>query len=88
MVGLLVGGLMAAMLPGVASAANGPLGGCPAGGGWNLGQASGIIPTIGNGNFHDQNGDGWICYRWNKGQSKKALQPAATIKDNTNPLPD
>lgn len=66
-----------------------PVGGCPTGDGWNLTLLAFTLPDgIDVGNFHDQNGDGWICYRVNKGQTKKNNGfPSWTVKDNTNPLP-
>ena len=36
-----------------------------------------------NGNVHDQNGDGWACFRENKGQSAKNQYPSYTWKGNT-----
>ena len=64
MVGLMAGGLMAAMLPGVASA-NGPLGECPAG--FVGPEVDGPNPPGGGGRDDtvgapaDTNGDGYWC---------------------------
>ena len=43
-----------------AAGAQGPVGGCPSGDGWSL---VGLDETldIDVGNFHDQNGDGFVC---------------------------
>jgi hypothetical protein len=61
-------------------------GGCPRGGGWNLVSIEFTLPNgIDVGNFHDQNGDGLVCYRVNKGQSQKNGFESWTVKDNTNP---
>ncbi|MGH3028158.1 MAG: hypothetical protein ACRDMW_06360 [Gaiellaceae bacterium] len=66
----------------------GPVGGCPPGDGWNLELVSEAIPDLDNGNFADQNGDGWGCFKVNKGQSAKHGTESWTWKDNTNPLPE
>ena len=66
----------------------GPVGGCPTGDSWNLELVSQAIPELDNGNFADQNGDGWGCYKVNRGQSGKHGTESWTWKDNTNPLPD
>jgi hypothetical protein len=66
----------------------GPVGGCPTGDGWNLELVSEAIPELDNGNFADQNGDGWGCFKVNRGQSAKHGEESWTWKDNTNPLPD
>ena len=66
----------------------GPVGGCPTGDSWNLELVSQAIPELDNGNFADQNGDGWGCYKVNRGQSGKRGTESSTWKDNTNPLPD
>lgn len=66
-------------------AAGPPVGGCPTGGGWRLAPL-GITLPIDVGNFHDQNGDGWICFRVNPGQTTKNNFQSWTVKDNTNPL--
>jgi hypothetical protein len=60
-----------------------PIGGCPSGDGWNL------VPiefTIAEdvGNFHDQNGDGWVCQRDNPGLSFTNPFTVWTVTDNTN----
>jgi hypothetical protein len=69
------------------AAANGPIGGCPSGDGWDLRPLASTLPeTFDNGNFHDQNGDGWICRQINEGQSNKHGEQSWTVKDNTNPL--
>jgi hypothetical protein len=47
-----------------------------------------VLPDLDNGNFADQNGDGWGCYRVNQGQSAKHGESSFTWKDNTNPLPE
>ena len=61
-------------------------GGCPRGGGWNLVPIDFTLPNgIDVGNFHDQNGDGYVCFRVNKGQSEKNGSESWTVKDNTNP---
>ena len=39
-----------------------------------------------NGNFADQNGDGFGCFNVNRGQSAKHGSESWTWKDNTNPL--
>ncbi len=61
-------------------------GGCPSGGGWSLISIDATLPDgIDVGNFHDQNGDGLVCFRVNKGQSEKNDFESWTVKDNTNP---
>jgi hypothetical protein len=62
-----------------------PVGGCPRGGGWNLVPLSDTLPRD-VGNFHDQNGDGFVCQRDNPGLSKHD-GTTWTVKDNTNPFP-
>ncbi len=55
---LAAGALVAAMVPGAASAAHGtgePVGGCPPGGAWIL-----VDPTH-QPQPADHNGDGWLC---------------------------
>ena len=47
-----------------------------------------VIPELDNGNYGDQNGDGWGCARTNKGQSDKHGIGSWTWKDNKNPLPE
>ena len=69
----------------VASAQD-PVGGCPTGDGWGLTPIEDAIPAIDNGTFADQNGDGWGCFKVNKGQSAKHGEESWTWKDNTNPL--
>ena len=73
--------IAAASVP--AAGANG--GGCPSGDGWALFPAGGLIDGIDVGNFHDQNGDGLVCVRANKGQTTKNAFLSFTVKDNTNP---
>ena len=63
-----------------------PVGGCPTGDGWGLIETSEAIPELDNGNFADQNGDGWGCFKVNRGQSAKHDSESWTWKDNTNPL--
>ncbi len=72
-----------------------PVGGCPSGKGAEWVLAPTFIATEPDvGNASDQNGDGWACFRVNKGLTKKqALNNAAlnisgvyVIKDNTNKL--
>jgi hypothetical protein len=92
MVGLLAGGLFAAMLPGVASANGEPIAGCPLGGdrvphpedgGWALVETCKIIPED-VGNQLDQNGDGWICRRFVMGFLNKYDGGSIfAAKDNT-----
>ena len=68
-----------------------PLGGCPPGSpnqvvGWfPPARLADVDPALDVGNFHDQNGDGFICLRINPGLTKKHRPPRAwTVKDNTN----
>ena len=61
--------------------------GCPTGGGWSLGQVEYVLEATDNGNYADQNGDGWVCAKLNKGQSPKYGAMSFTYKDNTNPTP-
>jgi hypothetical protein len=51
---LAAGALVAAMVPGTASA-GAPIGGCPSGGQWQL-----ILPQH-QPQPEDRNGDGWLC---------------------------
>jgi hypothetical protein len=62
-----------------------PVGGCPSGDSWNL---VGLDETLDRdvGNLHDQNGDGFVCQRDNRGLSMKHDATTWTVKDNTNPL--
>ena len=76
----------AAVLAAPAGAAD-PVGGCPTGDSWRLELISDVIPEVDNGNFGDQNGDGWGCARTNEGQSAKHEFESWTWKDNTNKLP-
>lgn len=73
-----------------ANAQGEPVGGCPPGGGWELRTVGSTLPKstggVDVGNFHDQNGDGWICRRVNPGTSKVNGSESWTVKDNTNPL--
>ncbi|MEX1343971.1 MAG: hypothetical protein AB1Z63_04795 [Candidatus Limnocylindrales bacterium] len=87
MAGLVAGGLMAAMVPGVASASfpGDPVGGCPTGDGWSLVPIAFVIPDWDNGNYKDQNGDGWICFKSNPGLNPEPF-PVRTWKDNTQPI--
>ena len=65
-----------------------PVGACPAGDSWSLVELGATIDGIDVGNFHDQNGDGYVCVRVNQGQTKKnGGFPSWVVKDNTNPLP-
>jgi len=65
-----------------------PVGGCPSGGSWFLEPISNAIPALDNGNFGDQNGDGWGCaFIVNPGQTAKHGEDSWTWKDNTNKLP-
>ena len=66
--GVLAGLLMIALLPGAASA-DGLAGDCPKGGGWDL-EAVFRVTELDVGNAADQNGDGMICYRINRGKMK------------------
>jgi hypothetical protein len=63
-----------------------PVGGCPKGDGWTLEMTSEFVGRLDNGNIKDQNGDGWACFRVNKGQSQTNQGTSFTWKDNTNPL--
>jgi len=85
--GALVGSgvLLTTFIPSPVSAANDP-GGCPQGGGFFLLPTRFIIDELDNGNFHDQNGDGLVCVKVNKGQTEKNGNISFTVKDNTNPL--
>jgi hypothetical protein len=65
-----------------------PVGGCPTGDGWQLAPLGFVIDDLDNGNFADQNGDGWACLRGNRGQTVKHGIASVTWKDNTNPLPE
>ena len=61
-------------------------GGCPSGDGWfpPLSVAD-VDAALDVGNFHDQNGDGLVCVRINRGLTMKHRPPRAwTVKDNTN----
>lgn len=103
--------LMVAMLPGVASANGEPVGGCPSGtthdgpdpeaNGWTLIEIEWSIDQD-RGNLKDQNGDGYVCQRFNYGLRLKyhraeynnPPEPAPgdccgywAAKDNTNPIP-
>jgi hypothetical protein len=60
------------------AAAAPPTGGCPSGGDWSLVPIEFTIPGFDKGNFHDQNGDGYVCQKSHKDGSW-------TLKDNTNP---
>lgn len=73
--------------PAPTPAPGGPVGGCPQGDQWTLAPVAAVIDEIDNGNFADQNGDGFGCFRENKGQTKKHGASSWTWKDNTNPLP-
>ncbi len=69
--------------------AGGPVGGCPEGKGslWQVSSVNVVRPSD-VGNKHDQNDDGWICFRVNKGLSKKLDNNSVwVVKDNTNRLP-
>jgi len=87
MVGLAIWALMAALLPGVASAD--AVGACPGGGGWNLVGLNGVIERD-VGNKRDRNGDGYVCQRDNRGLDLDPDDPEYggtwTVKDNTNRL--
>jgi hypothetical protein len=63
-----------------------PVGGCPTGDDWRLEPISNVIPEVDNGNYGDQNGDGFGCARTNSGQSSKHEFESWTWKDNTNKL--
>ena len=64
-----------------------PVGGCPSDD-WILFSVSAVLPGVDVGNFHDQNGDGFACWHFNKGLTPKVRPTYAwTIKDNTNPKP-
>ena len=68
------------------SAGAAPVGGCPSGDGWfpPLPLAD-VDPALDVGNFHDQNGDGLVCVRINRGLTMKVRPPRAwTVKDNAN----
>jgi hypothetical protein len=71
----------------VASAAD-PVGGCPTGDSWRLEPIAAVIPELDNGDYTDENGDGWGCAFTNRGQSMKHESSSWTWKDNTNPLPE
>lgn len=71
-----------------AAAADGPVGGCPTGDDWFLAPTSSVIPEFDNGNYADQNGDGYACFRINRGHTVLNNVPSYTWKDNTNPLPE
>ena len=60
-------------------------GGCPTGGDWNLATTFSVLESVDNGNYADQNGDGFICYKINKGQTKVNDYSSWTWKDNSNP---
>ncbi len=72
-----------------------PVGGCPGGDGaaWVLAPTS-IASESDVGNNSDQNGDGFSCFRVNKGLTKKQernnaalnIRGVFVIKDNTNKL--
>lgn len=83
-VGLLAAGLATAM---ASSAAMACVPGCPPGDGWDLVRLSETI-DLDVGNFHDQNGDGYVCRKINPGLSAKNESETWTVKDNTNPLKD
>lgn len=71
---------------GTAGALPEPVGGCPKGGGWILTLTS-PVEWLDNGSFHDQNGDGFRCIRFNAGQTAKNVYYSYVWRDNTNPLP-
>jgi hypothetical protein len=69
-----------------------PVGGCPTGtfnvphpegGGWNL-EPNEAMVELDVGNKADQNGDGYICQRFNIGLSNKHGFGVWTVKDNNN----
>jgi len=70
----------------VATVSADPVGGCPKSGGWFLVIESATIickaPPCDVGNFHDQNGDGYICAKESPGRVG-----AWVVRDNNNPLP-
>ena len=77
---IVVGATVASV--GAASAA-GHQGDCPSGGDWFLVGTGFIIEDRLDGNYADQNGDGLICVKVNKGQTAKQGL-SFTAKDNTN----
>ncbi len=90
--GLLAGAALAATVVLVTPAAAAPRGGgilvrsCPKGGDWHLLPVAAAIPAVDNGDYSDQNGDGWGCFRINKGQTDKhGGFESFTWKDNTGP---
>lgn len=107
--GLVVGCLSVTMLPGVALANDDPVGGCPTGttndgpdpeaNGWTLMSVNDMIDQD-VGNKMDQNGDGYVCQRFNfglrlkyhRGEYDNPPEPVLgdccgywSVKDNTNP---
>ena len=82
---VLLAGVAVAVAAGDARADPAP-GGCPTGDGWFFQPLADHDPALDVGNFHDQNGDEFVCVRINRGHSKKAPPTAWTVKDNTNPL--
>ncbi len=82
LVGAITGAGMLLGLTMTASPA-GAAGGCPEG--WRTLVAGAIVPEVDNGNFIDQNGDGTVCVRNNKGQSNKYLEEAYNVIDNVLP---
>jgi hypothetical protein len=59
-----------------------PVGGCPRGDNWHLLSTDLVIPQIDDGNYSDQNGDGYACARFPRGNIKH--DGGWTWKDNTN----
>jgi hypothetical protein len=55
--------------------------GCPKGGNWNLRPLDATIEAD-QGNFHDQNGDGFICQFSNPNNNPSGF-PDWVVKDNT-----
>ena len=87
MTGLLGAALMAAMVPGVATAA--PEGGCPAGDTWHLELFVTAVPGLDKGSLVDGNGDGFGCYKVSRHinwEWAAGFFDVWTWMDNTEPL--
>jgi hypothetical protein len=90
LIALFCGAALTLAMVAPAAACDEPVGDCPPGDGWMLQPLGFVIPEFDNGNYKDQNDDGYVCVKFNKGQAKKAppLTGAYTVKDNTKPLKD
>lgn len=61
---------------------------CPKGGDWDLVTLAETIPEVDNGNFHDQNDDGYVC-KFSNPNNNPGDVPEWIVKDNTKkPAPE